>query len=189
MLSLFFLPSVICGFLRSSCAIGDSRTSVGAAFPLYLVEVEALMKSSRSFLNFSSPGGPANDSLKPKAAIKTSGFSSSSRVSVVVEMRLPRPQFQLVGRIAQVVEHQLKVREAAMKKGLEVRVILHPLGQRVADQDDAIALLQYQPGFLGSQRAVAAEGARNVTAAASSHVGNCNLVGRVIADYASRRTD
>ena len=78
MFSLFFLPSITWGFLRSSWAIGESRTSRGAFLPLYLVVVVALMKFSRSLLNFASPAGPANDSLKPKAARTTSGFSSLS---------------------------------------------------------------------------------------------------------------
>ena len=66
MFSLFFLPSVMCGFLRSSWAIGEKQHQPGGFLPLYLVVVEALMKFSRSFLNLPRPAGPANDSLKPK---------------------------------------------------------------------------------------------------------------------------
>ena len=100
------------------------------------------MKFSRSLLNFSSPAGPANDSLKPKAAIRTSGFSSLSVWPWSLKCAWRGRKRQLVGRIAQVVDHQLQLGEPAVEQGLEVAVILHPLGQRVADQDDPVALVR-----------------------------------------------
>src|SRR5579875_1919047 len=102
MFSLFFLPSVMWGFFRSSWAIGESRTSRGADRPLYLVEVDSTMNLPRSRRN------------------------------------LARPEGNLVGRPAQVVEDQLVLRESAVKQRLEMAVILHPLGQGVADEDDPV---------------------------------------------------
>ena len=54
------------------------------------VDVDVLMKLSRSFLNFARPAGPANDSLNPNAAIKHVGLFVLERVPVIVEMSLSR---------------------------------------------------------------------------------------------------
>ena len=117
MFSLFFLPSVMCGFLRSSWAIGESRTSRGGSLPLYLVVVDVLMKFSRSLLNLARPAGPGERLVEAEGGDEHVGLLVLERVAVVVEMGLARPQGQLVGRIAQVVDDQLELGEAGVQAG------------------------------------------------------------------------
>ena len=87
---------------------------------------------------------------------------------MVVEMGLARPQRQLVGRIAQVVHDQLELGEAGVEQRLKVPVILHPLGQRVADQDDPVPFVKFELAAVSAakterrgQRARTAAAARN----------------------------
>ena len=41
------------------------------------------------------------------------------------------------------------LRKAAVQQGLEMAEVLHPVGQRVADDGDRVALFQCQPGRVG----------------------------------------
>ena len=144
MFSLFFLPSVMCGFFRSSWAIGESRTSRGGCLPLYLVVVDVLDELLQVALELREPGRAGERLVEAEGGDDDVGLLVLERVAVVVEMRLARPQGQFVGRIAQVVDHQLEVGEAGVQQRLEVPVILHPLGQSVADHDDPVTLSQLQ---------------------------------------------
>ena len=81
--------------------------------------------------------------------MSTSGFSSLSVCPWSLKWAWRGRKRELVGRIAQVVNHQLELGKAGVQQGLEVPVVLHPLGQRVADQDDPISLAEHQLGFRG----------------------------------------
>ena len=133
-------------------AIGESRTSLGAALPLYFVEVVSRTNLSRSFLNFASPSWPPNDSLNPKAAMTTSGFSSwrvwpwsSNPFGAGRAGSARRPTSRGCGR-------RVPFGEPAVEQGLEVAEILHPLGQGVADDDDPVALVEAQCGRSSAAR-------------------------------------
>ncbi len=73
-------------------------------------------------------------------------------------MRLPGPQGDFVGRKTEVVNDQLERRKAGVQQGLEMPVVLHPLGQGVADQDDPVSLFEHQLGFRGCVRRGSARG-------------------------------
>ena len=94
--------------------VGDRREQdqLGADLPLYLVVVDSLMKFSRSLLNFGEPGRPGERFVEAEGGEQDVGLLVLERMAVVVEMGLARPQRQLVGRIAQVVDHQLELGEA-----------------------------------------------------------------------------
>ena len=95
-------------------------------------------------LEFGEAGRAGERFVEAEGGDEDVGLFVLERVAVVVEMGLARPQGQLVGRIAQVVDHQLELGEAGVQQRLEVAVILHPLGQRVADQDDPVALFELE---------------------------------------------
>ena len=82
--------------------------------------------------------------VEAKGGDENVGLFVLERMAVVVEMGLARPQGELVGRIAQVVDHQLELGEAGVQRRLKVAVILHSLGERVADQDDPVTLFELE---------------------------------------------
>ncbi len=94
-------------------------------------------------------GGPGERLVDPEDGQEHVGLLVLEGVAVVVEMGLARAEGQLVGRVSQVVDDQLELGEPAMQEGLEVAVILHPLGQGVTDDDDPIALAQLQAQRIG----------------------------------------
>ena len=76
--------------------------------PLYLVVVDVLMKSSRSFLNLARPAATGERFIEAEGGDQDVRLFVDQRVAVVVETRLTRAQGQLVGRVSQVVDHQLE---------------------------------------------------------------------------------
>ena len=50
----------------------------------------------------------------------------------------------LVAAVAQVAEHQVVLRIASVNQRLEPTGMLHPLGQRVADQADVVSLAKFE---------------------------------------------
>ena len=71
---------------------------------------------------------------------------------------------QLVAGEAEVAEDQLVVREAAVEERLEPAVVLHAVGQGVADEADVVALVQLQR--LGRRRPAHSQVATSETSAA-----------------------
>src|SRR5207248_1182666 len=61
----------------------------------------------------------------------------------------PQPQRNLVARIAQIAKYQVVLREPADQPRLQPAEILHPLGQRVADDADMVAFFDFQIGSEG----------------------------------------
>ena len=110
---LFFLPSVKWGFLRSSCAIGESRTSRGAFLPLYLVVVDDLDEVFQVVLELREPGRPGERFIESEGGENDVGLFVVERVPVIIEVGLTRPQGELVGGVAQVVKHQLELGKRA----------------------------------------------------------------------------
>jgi len=79
-------------------------------------------------------------------------------MAVIVEVRAPRPQIDLVRRPTEVADDESLAGKAALQRGLEVAVVLHPLGQRVADDDQLVTFVDRQPrrvtagGWAGRKR-------------------------------------
>ena len=144
MFSLFFLPSVMCGLLQ--VFVGDRREEHELRRGLAVVlgrgrlgdeVVEVLLELGQALR-------PGERLVEAEAAMRTSGFSSSSVWPWSLKSCERGRERQLVGRPAEVVDDQLQLGEAAVEQGLEVAEILHPLGQRVADEDDVVPLVKFQ---------------------------------------------
>ncbi len=69
---------------------------------------------------------------------------------------------QLVGGVAQVANRQLKAGKPALEHRLQPAVVLHPVGQRIADQADVVSLaklqISRQTGSIGGPQERCAEG-------------------------------
>ena len=76
------------------------------------------------------------------------GSSECQPVVGTAERSGPQPDGQLVAREAQVAEDEAVLGETALKVCFQPAVVLHALGQSVADQADVIAGVQVQPGGL-----------------------------------------
>ena len=103
------------------------------------------------FLELGQAGRAGERFVEAEDSEEDVGLFVLERMAVVVEMGLARPERELVGRIAQVVDNQLELREAGVQQRLKMPVILHPLGQRVADQDDPVPFLKLELRRIGRQ--------------------------------------
>ena len=82
--------------------------------------VDVLMNFSRSLLNLLQPDWAGERLVEAEGGDQDVRLLVLERVAVVVEMRLARPESQLVGRVAEVVEDQLELGKPAVQQGLEM---------------------------------------------------------------------
>ena len=87
--------------------------------------------------------------VQPEHCQQNIGLVIAEVVAVVGEVGTARSQIDLVGRPAQIADDQFFVRKAALQQSLEVSVVLHPLGQRVANDHDFVARIDGHPRRLG----------------------------------------
>jgi hypothetical protein len=80
-------------------------------------------------------------------------------VTVLIEIRASRSKVDLVGRPAKVSEDKTLVRKTALNRRFEKIVVLHPLGQGVADDHDLVAFVDRQP--IGPFASRTAHGCKN----------------------------
>ena len=67
-------------------------------------------------------------------------------VAVILKVGAPRPQVDLIGGPAEVPHTQAFVGKTEVQIGFKITIVLHPLGQRVADDDQLGAVAQFQHG-------------------------------------------
>src|SRR5262249_34232982 len=72
-------------------------------------------------------------------------------MAMIFEALRPRPQHQLVSGPTKIADDEFEIGKAAVEQRLKIAEILHPLGERVADQDDVIALVQRELGLVGGR--------------------------------------
>ena len=101
-------------------------------------------------LEFRQPIGAGKRFVEAEGGDHDVGLFVFQPMPMILEIERAGPQRQFVGRPAEVVDDQLQLREAAVQQRFPVAEILHPLGQRVADEDDPVAVLQIERrGFGG----------------------------------------
>ena len=66
------------------------------------------------------------------------------------EVLLARPDGELVAGEAEVAKHELQAGVGGVDPRLQPAGVLHPVGERVADDGDAVPLLEHEPGLGGS---------------------------------------
>ena len=100
------------------------------------------MNLSRSALNFSSPSGPLNDSLKPKKAKITSAPVACQPFVGRAEILGTMPPGDLVARTARLRNDQIELRMPRDNICLEIPGMLKPFRQRAAEQRDVVVLFE-----------------------------------------------
>ena len=103
-------------------------------------------------LELRQPGFPVERFVQPEERQDDVGFLLGELLRRVDEVERTRLQRERVAAPAEVPDGELQVRMTRHQLRLEVVEVLHPLGERVADQHDAIVRLQLERKYLGSAR-------------------------------------
>ena len=153
---LFSRPSGRSGLCRSSCAIGENSTMRGADLPLYFCASVCVIQSSSCCLNAGSPASPRvglvvaeerEDDVRLRVrAGEAVLLVAADRLAVAAQPLVGRAEVlraqarrDLVAAEAEIADDQVVLRKARVQQRLEPAVVLHPLGERVADDADVIA--------------------------------------------------
>ena len=72
-------------------------------------------------------------------------------------------QIDFIAREAEIAEHQFVAGKTGVGHGFQPTIVLHPIGERVADDADVFALLEFQRGRVSRGRGQGREESKSHT--------------------------